>query len=290
LLPGFGLRLAGFIFLKGFSKLIADILSLGQPGGPGVWVLMLLGLFALFAGFVDAVVGGGGLVQVPALFSFMPQASAASLFGTNKIAAISGTLMAASRYVRAVKLPWNALIPALLGAAIFGWLGAAAVSFLPRELAQPLVLVLLIAVAVVTFRKKELGSVHQPRLGVWGERGLGLFAGAVLGFYDGFFGPGTGAFLIFVFVRFFGYDFLHASASSKLVNVMTNLAALAFFLPAGEFFLLAALVMALCNVAGAFVGTHLAVTKGSQFVRKFFLIVLAVLIARMAYGTLEMFQ
>jgi uncharacterized protein len=270
--------------------LIADILSLGQSGGPVGWVLLLLGFFALFAGFVDAVVGGGGLVQVPALFSFVPQASAASLFGTNKIAAISGTLMAASRYVRAVKLPWNALIPALFGAAVFGWLGAAAVSFLPRELAQPLVLVLLVVVAVATFRRKELGSVHAPRLGVSSERALGFAAGAVLGFYDGFFGPGTGAFLIFVFVRFFGYDFLHASASSKLVNVMTNLAALAFFLPAGEFFLMAALVMAFCNVLGAFVGTHLAVTKGSQFVRKFFLIVLAVLIARMAYGTLEIMQ
>ena len=109
-----------------------------------------------------------------------------------------------------------------------------------------------------------------------------------MGFYDGFFGPGTGAFLVFVFVRFFGYDFLHASAASKVVNVMTNLAALAFFLPVGAFFLSAALLMAVCNIAGAWVGTHLAVKKGSQFVRRFFLILLAVLILRMAWGTLEM--
>ncbi len=269
--------------------MISEILSLGEAGGPTGWVLFLLAAFAFVAGFVDAIVGGGGLVQVPALFTLVPQGSAASLFGTNKIAAISGTFIAATRYVRAVKLSWDALLPALIGAAIFGWLGAAAVSLLPRELAQPLVLVLLIVVAIATFRKKELGSVHDPRFSVTKARLAGFATGALLGFYDGFFGPGTGAFLIFIFVRFFGYDFLHASASSKMVNLMTNLAALAFFLPAGEFFLLAALAMAVSNVAGAFVGTHLAVTKGSQFVRRFFLILLVVLIARMAYGTLEMF-
>lgn len=270
--------------------MISEILSLGQPGGPEGLILVLLGFFAIAAGFVDAVVGGGGLIQVPALFSFVPQASAASLFGTNKIASISGTLISANRYARSVKLPWNTVLPALAGAALFSWLGAAAVSLLPRELAQPLVLVLLIFVAVITWHKKDMGVVHSPRFSVAQQRVFGFLAGAALGFYDGFFGPGTGAFLIFVFVRFFGYDFLHASASSKLVNVMTNFAALAFFVPAGEFFLKAALVMAACNVAGAWAGTHLAVKKGSQFVRKFFLILLAVLIVRMAWSTLEMLQ
>lgn len=268
--------------------MISEILSLGQSGGPEVGVLLLLGVFAMLAGFVDAVVGGGGLVAIPALFSFVPNTSAATLFGTNKIAAISGTFFAAQRYVKAVKLPWNAVIPALIGAGIFGWLGAAAVSLLPRELAQPLVLVMLVVVAIVTFRKKEMGSVHAPRLSQRQQRVFGFLMGAVLGFYDGFFGPGTGAFLIFVFVRFFGYDFLHASASSKVVNLMTNFAALAFFLPAGQYLLVAAVVMAICNIAGAWIGAHLAVIKGSQFVRKFFLILLVVLILRMGYGTLEM--
>ena len=208
------------------------------------------------AGFVDAVVGGGGLIQLPALFSFVPQGSAAALFGTNKLSSIAGTSMAAARYLRSVKLDWNALGPALLGAAIFSWLGAAAVSLLPRELAQPLVLVMLVAVAVATFRKKELGSVHAPRFGVGQQRWFGFLTGMTIGFYDGFFGPGTGAFLIFIFVRFFGYDFLHASASSKAVNLMTNFAALAFFLPVGAFFLSAALAMAACNVIGAVIGAQ----------------------------------
>jgi uncharacterized membrane protein YfcA len=245
-------------------------------------------MFAMAAGFVDAVVGGGGLVAIPALFSFVPNASAATLFGTNKISSIAGTFFAASRYVRAVKLPWNAIVPALIGAGVFGWLGAAAVSLLPRELAQPLVLVLLIVVAVITFCRKEMGNTHAPRLSIVQQRWLGFAAGSVLGFYDGFFGPGTGAFLIFVFVRFFGYDFLHASASSKVVNLMTNFAALSFFLPAGQYLFVAAVVMATFNIVGAWLGAHLAVKKGSQFVRKFFLILLAVLILRMAYSTLEM--
>ena len=268
--------------------MVSEILTLGQPGGPEGWVLLILAAVALAAGFVDAVVGGGGLVAIPALFSFVPQGSPATLFGTNKIAAISGTFVAATRYARSVRLPWNAVAPALVGAAIFGWLGAAAVSFLPRDLGQPLVLIMLVVVAVITLRKKEMGAVHAPRLNIAQQRALGFAAGSLLGFYDGFFGPGTGAFLVFVFVRFFGYDFLHASAASKVVNVMTNLAALAFFLPVGAFFLSAALLMAVCNIAGAWIGTHLAVKKGSQFVRRFFLILLAVLILRMAWGTLEM--
>jgi uncharacterized membrane protein YfcA len=268
--------------------MISEMLSLGQSGGPQAEVIALLALCALLAGFVDAVVGGGGLIQVPALFSFVPQGSAAALFGTNKISSIAGTSMAAARYLRSVRLDWNVLGPALLGAAIFSWLGAAAVSLLPRELAQPLVLVLLVVVAVATFRKKELGSVHAPRFSVGRQRWLGFLTGMTIGFYDGFFGPGTGAFLIFIFVRFFGYDFLHASASSKAVNLMTNFAALAFFLPVGAFFLSAALAMAACNIVGAVIGAHLAVKKGSQFVRRFFLLLLAVLISKMAWSTLEM--
>ena len=268
--------------------MMQEFWSLGQPGGPAGAVLLVLGLASLAAGFVDAVVGGGGLVQLPAMFSVIPQGAVAPILGTNKIASLAGALISTSRYLRVVPLPWNVVLPALAGAALFGWVGAAAVSLLSREVAQPLVLVLLVLVAVMTLRRKEMGSVHAPRFAVRHQRWFGFLAGAALGFYDGFFGPGTGAFLVFIFVRFFGYDFLHASACAKVVNVMTNLAALAFFLPAGEFFAAAALVMALCNVVGAWVGTHVAVRKGSQFVRKFFLMLLALLIIKMAADTLEM--
>ena len=269
--------------------MIAEIFNLGAQGGPTEWTLLFLALFALCAGFVDAVAGGGGLIQLPALFSLVPQGSAASLFGTNKFASIFGTFMSAMRYAKTVRMPWNALLPALLAAGVFSWLGAATVSLLPRAWAQPLVLIMLVVVGVATLKKKELGLTHGPRLSRQAERMVGFLTGMVLGFYDGFFGPGTGAFLIFVFVRTFGYDFLHASASAKLVNVITNLAALLFFVPAGEFFLIAAVLMALSNATGAVIGTQLAVKKGSRFVRQFFLFLLTVLIARMAYSTLEMF-
>ena len=264
------------------------LLDLGAPAGPEGVLLLVLGAAALAAGFIDAVVGGGGLIQVPALFAFVPNGSAGSLFGTNKISSISGTFVAALRYARGVRLDWNPLVPAIIGALIFSWLGAAAVSYLPRALVQPVVLGLLIPVAILTFRHRELGAHHVPRHSVVQQRLMGLLTGVLLGFYDGFFGPGTGAFLIFIFVRFFGYDFLHASASSKLINLTTNFAALAFFIPAGEFFLLAAVVMAVCNVAGAWLGSHLAIRRGSAFVRRFFLILLIALIVKMAWGTLEM--
>lgn len=269
--------------------MLSEIFQLGAPGGPAGWVLVFVCAMALCAGFVDAVVGGGGLVQLPALFSAAPQASAATIFGTNKISSISGTVFAAARYARNIDIPWLVVAPALAGAAIFGWLGSAAVSLLPRALVQPLVLVMLIVVAFVTLRKKEMGLAHAPRL-LSGrqKRFFGFLTGSMLGFYDGFFGPGTGAFLIFVFVRGFGYDFLHASASSKLVNVMTNFASLMFFVPVGAFFFKAAILMALCNIAGAVAGTYLAVKKGSRFVRQFFLLLLTVLIAKMAISTLEM--
>ncbi len=253
-------------------------------------VVLFLGFAAFAAGFVDAVVGGGGLVQLPALFGSFPQASAASLFGTNKVSSIAGTFFAAHRYIRSVALRSHVLWPAMLSAVVFSLLGAAAVSLLPRAWAQPLVLVLLVTVAVVTLRQRHLGLVHEPRFSPRREFWFALGLGAALGFYDGFFGPGTGAFLIFIFVRVFGYDFLHASAHSKLINLMTNLGALVFFVPTGEVLWKVGLVMAGCNVVGSLVGARTAVRRGSQFVRLFFIGLLAVMIVRMGVTTVEMFR
>ncbi len=253
-------------------------------------VIVFLAFAAFAAGFVDAVVGGGGLVQVPALFGSLPQASPASLFGTNKISSIAGTVFAARRYITSVSLQRQVLVPGMVAAVVFSWLGAAAVSLLPRAWAQPLVLVLLVLVAVVTLRQRSLGLIHQPRLSARREFWSALALGAGLGFYDGFFGPGTGAFLIFIFVRVFGYDFLHASAHSKLINLMTNLGALVFFVPTGEVLWKVGLVMACCNILGSVVGARTAIRKGSQFVRLFFIGLLAVMIVRMGVTTVEMFR
>jgi hypothetical protein len=249
--------------------------------------LILLGLVALLAGFVDAVVGGGGLIQVPALFALQPSADPATLFGTNKSASVVGTLSAAGRYLHRLSLPWRATLYAALAAFLFSYLGAMSVAWLPRDFLRPLILVLLIGSAAYTFRRKDFGSLHRPAHSGTREMAYALLLGSAIGFYDGFFGPGTGSFLIFLFVRFFGFDFLHASAAAKVVNGATNLAALAYFLPHGHVLPAAALLMAVCNIAGAQAGSHLALRHGSGFVRGIFLLVVSALILRFGW---EMFR
>jgi uncharacterized membrane protein YfcA len=248
--------------------------------------LLLLGVLAVFAGFVDAIVGGGGLIQLPALFGFYPGVAPALLLGTNKAAAIAGTAVAAGRYLRRVPLPWAVLMPAMAGALVCSYLGAQAVAWLPRDVVRPLVLGLLVAVAAYTFARKDFGAVHAPRRPPATARWLGLATGATLGFYDGFFGPGTGAFLMFVFVRVFGWDLLTASAAARVVNVATNLTAFAFFAATGNVLWLTGLVMAACNVAGSIVGSQVALTRGTRFVRGVFLTVLVVLIVKFGWDTL----
>lgn len=252
---------------------------------PGLLILILA---AFLAGTVDAVVGGGGLIQIPALFTVYPGELPATLFGTNKTASVFGTANAAWGYARRVKMPWRTILPATVAAFAFSYLGAAAVAWLPRNAIRPLMLVLLIAAAVYTLKRKDFGKIHQPLHGGRRELIYATLFGGVIGFYDGFFGPGTGSFLIFLFVRFFGFDFLHASASAKLVNVATNLAALAYFVPNGYLLPWLALLMALANICGSQVGTRLALKYGSGFVRKVFLCVVGSLICRFAWDTLTL--
>ena len=250
------------------------------------WLALILAAF--LAGAIDAVVGGGGLIQIPALFAALPGESAATLFGTNKCASVVGTANATWRYARQVKMPWRTILPAALAAFAFSYLGAAAVAWLPKDAVRPLILLLLILAAVYTLMRKDFGQLHRPAHSGRRELAYALLLGGVIGFYDGFFGPGTGSFLIFLFVRFFGFDFLHASASAKVVNVATNLAALAYFVPNGYVLALLAGLMALANVSGSMAGTALALKHGSAFVRRVFLIVVGVLIVKFAWDTLTL--
>lgn len=248
--------------------------------------LPLLAVAALLAGFIDAVAGGGGLVQVPALFAALPGEAPATIFGTNKGSSIFGTANAAWRYARRIQLPWDIALPAAGAAFVFSFLGAATVAWLPREVVRPLVLVLLVAVVVYTALKPDFGQRAAPRLLSTGVRPLAMAVGAALGFYDGFFGPGAGSFMIFAFVGLFGLDFLRASSAAKVVNLTTNAAALVFFAPTGHVLWLTALTMAVFNVVGALVGARLAIKHGSGFVRWVFLAVSGVLTAKFGYDTL----
>ena len=247
--------------------------------------LFTLAVAALFAGFIDAVVGGGGLIQVPVIFSVFPREVPATLFGTNKIASVVGTSNAAFRYIRSVKMPWGATLPAAVAAFVFAYLGAMSVAWLPRDLLRPMILVLLVVSAIYTFWRKDFGTIHAPQHGGRKEFFYAVLLGAAIGFYDGFFGPGAGSFLIFLFIRLFGFDFLHASAASMVVNVATNLAAIGYFVPNGFYLPLAAVIMAGANVAGSFIGTQLALRHGSGFVRRLFLCVVCALIVKFAWDT-----
>ena len=250
-------------------------------------LVLLLALCAFGAGFIDAVVGGGGLIQVPALFTALPRELPATLFGTNKVASIAGTSMAARNYLRRVRVEWQVLGPAFACTLVGAWLGARTVAWLPRDAVRPVVLVALVLVALYTLRRKGLGEVHAPLHSLAARRALAMLAGLMIGFYDGFLGPGTGTFFIFWFVRLLGYDFLSASACSKVLNWASNFASLAFFIPAGHVIWPLALAMAAANMAGGFTGSRTAIARGSPFVRRVFIAVLVVTIGKFGWDTVR---
>lgn len=232
------------------------------------------------AGLVDAIVGGGGLIMVPSLFGLFPQAVPATLLGTNKAASIWGTGWSAWQYARRVQLPSRRLLGALLatfvGSVCGAWL-ATRVSAQGFRAALPWVLT---AVWAYTLWRKDLGHAHTPHASASRETAMATGIGAVIGFYDGIFGPGTGSFFVFALVRLLGWDFLHASAAAKRLNFVTNAAALAWFIPHGHVEWALALPMAAANVAGSSVGTQLALKHGAGFVRIAFLLVVGALIAK----------
>ncbi|MFZ6645604.1 sulfite exporter TauE/SafE family protein [Undibacterium sp. TJN25] len=244
---------------------------------------IVLGLAAFFAGFVDAVVGGGGLIQVPALFSAMPNVAPATLLGTNKLAGIWGTGAAAVNYVRAVRLRWDMVLPAALMAFLLAFAGAFAVTHIPPTYLRKSLPFILVAVAVYTFKKKDFGTTHTPLFHGNKETWMAMLVGGGIGFYDGFFGPGTGSFMMFLFVRFFGYDFLSASAVAKVLNVATNAAALLWFGYSNHVIWQVGFAMAVCGVLGSLTGSRLAIKHGSGFVRKMFLLVVVALILKTSY-------
>lgn len=248
-------------------------------------MIVLLYIVAFIAGLVNSVVGGGGLIQLPGLFIFLPNTPAPTLFGTNKLASVCGTLFAFRQYSRHVQIDWKVAAPAAGAAGLCAFLGARAITHLPAENLRPVVLVMLIAVAIYAFARKDFGALHAPRLTGATQSGAALAMGGVIGFYDGFFGPGTGNFLMFALIGVFGYDFLAASATSKMVNATTNLAALAYFAATGHVNYKIALPLAACNILGAHFGTRLAIARGSSFVRVLFLVVVVVIILKFAYDT-----
>ncbi len=241
--------------------------------------LVVLLLAALFAGWVDAVSGGGGLIQLPALLLVLPAVEPAALLGTNKVAAIVGTAAAAVTYIRRAPPDLRTAVP-MAGAAFAGSAaGALVAASVPAGAYRPVVIVALIAVALWSLARPGFGRTESLR---WAGRrrhvAIAVAFGALIGTYDGAVGPGTGSFLVAVLVALLGYSFLRASATAKIVNVGTNLAALVIFVPAGHVLWGVGALMAAANLTGGIVGARTAVARGSGFVRVVFLVVVAALL------------
>ena len=245
--------------------------------------LYLLCAFAFLAGFIDSIVGGGGLVQIPAFFVLYPQLSVPNIIGTNRLASAVGTSVAAWNYSRTVKIPWKTVLYAGVPAALFSYFGATVQSMLPASVLKPIILFLIIAIALYTYRKKDLGHKEEFKIPLeklhWWAAGIG----ATLGFYNGFIGPGTGSLLVFGFVSVIGYSFLSSSAISKIINVVADVSSLLFFLMHKYILFHLALPMMACNVAGSYLGSRMAVLRGNAFIRQVFLVVVAGIVARFAY-------
>ena len=247
------------------------------------YIIILLCIAAFLAGFVDAVVGGGGLIQTPVALILLPNLAVSSVIGSLKIPSFSGTVLAARQYLKKVEMNWKLLSIMAVVAFVSAFLGSSLLTKVSNDFMKPLLLVVLTLIAMYTFVKKDFGS-HQIK--EHSSRKQLLYAvliSFIIGFYDGFIGPGTGSFLVLAFVAILGFDFLHASANAKMVNLATNFGSICLFVFKGKIIWAIAIPMSICNAFGGWVGAKLALKKGNGFIRVFFLIVVIGTLIRFAY-------
>lgn len=259
-------------------------------GDPELSTLLFMGFAAFAAGWIDAVVGGGGLIQLPALLLGFPGAAPAQLLATNKLASIFGTATSSLTYVRRVRPDLRTALP-MAGVAFVGAIGGALIGLhIPKSAFNPIILVMLIVVGAYTVARPRMG--HETALRFDGHRHtlVAMLTGFCIGVYDGALGPGTGSFLVFALVGLMGYAFLEASAKAKIANFATNLGALVVFIPGGHVMWKVGAVMAAMNLAGGYTGARTAVAKGSAFVRVVFIIVLVAFIIRIGGSVLGLWS
>jgi hypothetical protein len=259
-----------------------DATTLASLGGTTV-ALLVLAAFA--AGWVDAVVGGGGLIQLPALL-LVPGMETVQALATNKLSSAMGTAASAATYYRRVRPGLGTALPMAAVSAVGAALGALSAAAVPDGVLEPVILVALVAVALYTVLRPAVGGETALRFSGHRHTVVAGLTGAVIGYYDGIAGPGTGAFLVFALVGLLGYAFLEASATAKIVNLATNVGALVVFASTGSVLWTLGLVMGLANLTGGYVGARTAVSGGSRFVRIVFLVVVSVLIVRLAWQVL----
>jgi uncharacterized membrane protein YfcA len=254
---------------------------------PSLWTFVLLGLAGLLAGWVDAVVGGGGLIQLPALLVGLPGAAPVQILATNKLGSVMGTTVSSVTYYRRVGPDPRTFVPLMLLAFAGSLAGAVVASHIPKEAFDPIVLVVLVLVGGYVLLKPSLGATTALRFGGHRHTLAAMAAGAVIGFYDGALGPGTGSFFVFTLVGLLGYAFLEASAKARMANWATNVAALVVFVPQGAVLWKVGLVMGACNLVGGYVGARTAVAKGGGFVRVVFVVVVGAFIVKIGSDVLR---
>jgi uncharacterized protein len=247
---------------------------------PSLQVVLLLGLAALAAGYVDAVVGGGGLIQLPALLVGLPGAAPVQLLATNKLASVCGTTVSSATYYRRVRPDPRTFLPLMALAFLGSVAGALAASHIARSAFDPVILVVLVLVGAYVLLKPDLGGQTELRFDGHRHTLAAMVTGVGVGFYDGALGPGTGSFFVFTLVGFLGYNFLEASAKARLANWATNLAALVVFIPQGAVLWRIGLVMGAANLVGGYLGARTAVARGATFVRIFFMVVVSAFVVR----------
>lgn len=253
-----------------------------------ILTIALLVLAALVAGWVDAVVGGGGLIQLPALLIGLPSTTPPpSILGTNKISSVWGTATSSITYAIKIKPDWRTIVPLVVGSGAGSAAGAQLAKYLPKDYFTPIVLVALIAVGYYTWRRPQLGLTSARKHDGRAHYGRTLVIGLGVGAYDGFLGPGTGSFFVILLVGVLGYGFLEASAKAKIANLMTNLSAITVFALQGSILWKLGLIMGAANLVGGLIGARTAISRGNTFVRKVFLLVVSALILKLAYDVVR---
>lgn len=247
------------------------------------YIIIILCIAAFLAGFVDAIVGGGGLIQTPVAMILLPNLAVANIIGSLKVPAFSGTSFAAYQYLKKVQMNWKLLSIMAIVSFSSAFLGSNLLTLVHNDFMKPVLLIMLILIAFYTFTKKDFGIHNVKEHTIKRQFLLAITMSICIGFYDGFIGPGTGSLLVLAFVSVLGFDFLHASANAKMVNLATNFGSICLFILKGKIIWAIAIPMAICNAFGGWVGAKLAIKNGNGFIRIFFLIVVIGTLIRFGY-------
>ncbi|MFL5774026.1 MAG: sulfite exporter TauE/SafE family protein [Flavisolibacter sp.] len=249
--------------------------------------IFLLCMAAFAAGFVDAIVGGGGLIQTPATLVLLGNFPVVNAISTTKIPSFSGTLLAAIQYMKKVQVNWRITVVMCVLAFFASFAGSELLTIVSNGFMKPVLFIVLLAVAVYTLMKKDFGQQEATEIPEEKEMIYAVMISTIIGFYDGFIGPGTGSFLILAMIYFLGFDFLRASTHAKLVNLATNIGSIMLFSFKGKIIWMAAIPMAACNAAGGLLGARLAISKGNRLIRVFFMLIVWATLLRLGWDILK---